>query len=184
MCYKKCIFYFVLVLLLAPPAGGKMIENAFSRPETLRVSTPSSHGRTIRLVGLKLHSRGVLRAAPDVKKPKTKILRASRAGHHEPPRSRIPERKSAYLAKRAHLQRLQKGTYLITFFCLQSCSQGTPTERSLAAPALGEACVSKKSPMVRDRGVIQKMHIYFAPVLLAAPLAGRKFVKSECPDKK
>ncbi len=73
---QKMHFYFVLVLLLAPPAGGKMIGNAFSSAETLRVSTPSSHGRTIRLVGLKLHSRGVLRAAPDVNPPKTKLLRA------------------------------------------------------------------------------------------------------------
>ena len=158
-----------------------MIENAFSRSETLRVSTPSSHGRTIRLVGLKLHSRGVLRAAPDVKLPKTTILRASRAGHHEPPRSRIPERKSAYLAKRAHLQRLQKGTYLITFLLgimLPGHAKG----------AFGRGAGARRSPRFQKvpHGSRQrcdtKNRFYFVLVLLEAPPAGGKNAKTRCAD--
>ncbi len=56
-----------------------------------------------------------------------------------------------------------KRAHILRTFCSKPSSQGTPTERSLAAPALGEARVSKKSPMVRDIGVMQKMHILFCP---------------------
>ncbi len=89
---------------------------------------------------------------------------------------------------KAALRRIYNGSkraHIFSILCSKSSPQGTPTERSHAAPALGEARVSKKSPMLRDRGVIQKIHFYFVLVLLEAPPpAGKMRLQARLPQNR